>query len=122
MTGAGGGGVDDNVEQLAFTDANKGVQTLAALLFLVHTIIDMGIDIVSWSLFSPNFKAWIVAEHQSYKIDTAAAGTVHLAGVAPTSPSFGGERKDLGPDLLKILDPNPVRHNTLHALSRFDFD
>ena len=46
LTGAGGGGVDDNVEQLAFSDANKGVQMLAALLFLVHAIIDMDIDIV----------------------------------------------------------------------------
>lgn len=127
LTGAGGGGVDDNVEQLAFSDANKGVQTPAARLYLVNTISDIDIDIVYWSLFSLYLNAGTVAEHQSSDNMDPAAGCLCDApstkpewSIASTSPSK--ERKDLGPDLLQILDPNPVRHNTLYVLSRFDFN
>ena len=46
MTGAVGGGVDDNVEQLAASEANKDARLPEALPLLAQAIIDIGIDIV----------------------------------------------------------------------------
>ena len=46
LTGAVGGGVDDNVEQLAASEANKDARLPEALPLLAQAIIDIGIDIV----------------------------------------------------------------------------